>query len=397
MKNENNLPTLLLKKMVHRNKIVLAAFFGFHPPIINVFRRIDGFTFSKTLRAWVVSFSEEKLQEVKQKVTDFAFVTEDVSLEKPIFEKGVRNQRVISEEHKTLIRNYVKYLQGKRYSESTVRTYFTAIADFFDYLKGKEVSTINNRDIELFLEDVYVPKKMSISTQRQFIGAVKLFVKFCPETHINDIALERPKKSKYLPTVLSKEEVIDLIRSTKNLKHRAIIVLLYSCGLRIGELLQLKLKDIDIDRRQLVVKSGKGRKDRYVVLANSFLPLLKNYFLSYRPELYFVEGVDKNTAYSASSIRKFLNRSKVAAKITKQITPHTLRHSYATHLLENGIGLRHIQELLGHAKPETTMIYTHVAKKDLLDIESPLDSILLSLDKNANQEQKFLLSRKINE
>ncbi len=128
-----------------------------------------------------------------------------------------------------------------------------------------------------------------------------------------------------------------------------------------------------------------------MVLANNFLPLLKNYFITYRPTRYFVEGTP-GKPYSASSIRKFLQKSCKAANITKRITPHTLRHSFATHLLENGVGLRYIQELLGHAKPETTMIYTHVATKDLLGIQSPLDTILLSLNKNDKRDQNFLLS-----
>ena len=167
--------------------------------------------------------------------------------------------------------------------------------------------------------------------------------------------------------------------------------LLYSSGLRVGEVTGLQLSHIDIGRNQLKVVSGKGRKDRFVILAKTFLPLLNNYLSTYKPHFYFIEGPNRKR-YSESSIRKFLYNSVVLAGIKKHVTPHTLRHSYATHLLENGVSLRHIQELLGHSKPETTMIYTHVAKKDLLEIQSPLDTILLSLNKNANREQKFLLS-----
>lgn len=133
----------------------------------------------------------------------------------------------------------------------------------------------------------------------------------------------------------------------------------------------------------------KGRKDRYVILANSFLPLLQNYINTYKPVRYFVEG-KVDTKYSDGSIRKFLHRSTELAHIKKKVTPHTLRHSYATHLLENGIGLRHIQELLGHAKPETTMIYTHVAKKDLLEIKSPLDTIVEALAKEKAASKRLL-------
>jgi site-specific recombinase XerD len=219
---------------------------------------------------------------------------------------------------------------------------------------------------------------MSISSQRQLISAIKLFKAFYPECKIDDLKLTRPKKSKILPTVLSKEQIIDLLRCTKNLKHRAILAMIYSAGLRISELLNLQLNNIDIDRRQIIVKNSKGRKDRMIILAESFIPLLLNYVNSYSPKKYFVEGA-AGEQYSAESIRSFLKKSCVAANIQKRVTPHTLRHSYATHLLENGIDLRYIQELLGHAKPETTMIYTHVSKKDLLKIESPLDLALKGL------------------
>lgn len=187
-----------------------------------------------------------------------------------------------------------------------------------------------------------------------------------------------------LPSVLSKEEVIDLLRATHNLKHRTILALLYSCGLRISEVLRLRLADIDLDRRQLVIYQAKGRKDRYVVLAESTIPLLLNYVSSYKPKGYLFQG-SKGGVYSTTSIRAFLKRSCKRAGIRKRVTPHTLRHSYATHLVEDGVNLRLIQELLGHSKPETTMIYTHVAKKDLLAVRSPLDTALLELrptDKN---------------
>jgi site-specific recombinase XerD len=153
---------------------------------------------------------------------------------------------------------------------------------------------------------------------------------------------------------------------------------MYSCGLRISEVLHLKLADIDMDRKQLVVRQSKGRKDRYIVLPESTIPLLLNYVSSFKPQYYLFQG-SQGGIYSASSIRVFLNRSRLRARIKNRITPYTLRHSYATHLIENGVNLRLVQELLGHSKPETTMIYTHVAKKDLLAVQSPLDRVLLEL------------------
>lgn len=381
---ETSLPTLLLKKVEHRNKVRLLVLFNFNFNIKEQLKALGGYYWSQTLKGWYTTFSSENISILKEALKKSAMIKLDSSVYENIEISPIRKQRNISEDNKNVVRLYVKYLKGKRYSESTVKTYFTFVADFFDYIQDTNLENINNRTIELFIEDVFIPRKYSISTHRQFISAMKLFKAFYPECKIDEIQLKRPKQSKILPTVLSKEEIIDLLRCTKNLKHRAVLAMIYSAGLRISELLNLKLSAIDIDRRQIIVKNSKGRRDRNIILADSFIPLLLNYVNSYEPVTYFVEG-KPGVKYSAESVRAFLHRSSKLAKITKKVTPHTLRHSYATHLLENGIDLRYIQELLGHAKPETTMIYTHVSKKDLLNIKSPLDLALKQLsgsDKN---------------
>ena len=384
--------TVEIQKKLYKKEVVLVLRFLYNDAIINIIRSLKVYYWSKSLRSWVTSYSDDKLSEIKIKLKNNATLLLDPSLYKNLYHRGVKTQRSLTEKNKELIRVYVSYLKGKRYSKSTIQTYFTFIADFINYTQPTPLTDLTNRNVELFIEETFIARAYSISSQRQFISALKLFVNLYPECNIDSFLLSRPKKSKLLPIVLSQQEVITLLQVTKNLKHRAIIALLYSAGLRIGELIGLELRHIDIARRQILVKSGKGRKDRYVILANSFLPLLQNYVNTYKPSRYFVEGKE-HTKYSDGSIRKFLHRSTVLAHIKKKVTPHTLRHSYATHLLENGIGLRHIQELLGHTKPETTMIYTHVVKKDLLDIKSPLDTIVESLAKE-NLESKPLLNIK---
>lgn len=226
------------------------------------------------------------------------------------------------------------------------------------------------------------------------VSALKHFAFFYPECKIDPEQLTRPRKSRKLPSVLSQEEILDLLRVTKNLKHRTILALIYSAGLRIGEAIDLELNCFDIDRRQLLIKNGKGRKDRIVILADSFLPLLNNYILSYQPNVFFIEN-PKGGKYNPNSIRSFLKRSCKLARITKPVSPHTLRHSYATHLLENGADIRYIQVLLGHSKPETTMLYTHVAQRDLQAIRSPLDTALIAMSSRDNKDKNMLLSGKI--
>jgi len=392
MKNlTTTLPTILLKKVVHRKNVQLLLLFAYDQQIINIIKKLEGYQWSQSLRGWYILFSPENITTLKEALKNTAKFNADPSIYQSIKISHPREKRVISDQNKDIIRQYVKYLKGKRYSESTVKTYFTFVADFFHYIKDTPIIDLCNRDVEKFIEDVFIPRKYSISTHRQLISALKLFKAFYPECKIEELKLTRPSKSKLLPTVLSKEQIIDLLRCTKNLKHRAILAMIYSAGLRISELLNLELKHIDIDRRQIIIKNSKGRRDRNVILAESFIPLMINYITSYNPTIYFVEG-QTNEKYSAESIRAFLKRSCGIAKIYKRVTPHTLRHSYATHLLENGIDLRYIQELLGHAKPETTMIYTHVSKKDLLKIESPLDIALKSLSETNKNNENLRLS-----
>ena len=388
----SQLPIVTLSQKRHRKENQILMDFEFNRLLIDAVKQIHGARWSATHKKWYVRNNPKNLKSIFNVFKGLARVN-SMALSKKVSQtkQYEKRDRQLSEANKTLLNNYYKYLKGKRLSESTISTYTFFVADFIEYYNTKSASSLTNRDVELFIEDVFIKRNYAVSTQRQFISAVKHFRIFFPNCKIDNLELTRPKKSKILPTVLSKEEILDLIRHTKNLKHRSIIGLIYSAGLRISELINLELRDINIDRRQILIRSGKGRKDRYVMLSEGFLPLLRNYVVTYKPQKYFVEG-STGKKYSDSSIRKFIYRSCKEANIHKKVTPHTLRHSYATHLLENGVGIRHIQELLGHSKPETTMIYTHVAKKDLLEIRSPLDSILLELKNTDNLEQKFLLS-----
>ena len=184
--------------------------------------------------------------------------------------------------------------------------------------------------------------------------------------------IERPRKEKKLPKVLSMQEVRDLIDATNNMKHRCILSLLYSAGLRRSELINLKPLDIDSERMIIKINNAKGKKDRYTLLATATLNDLRIYYKQYRPQGYLIEGRNK-AQYSPTSISKIITNAAFTAGIKKNVTPHTLRHSFATHLLENGTDLRYIQILLGHSSTKTTEIYTHVATKNFISIKNPLD------------------------
>ncbi len=186
--------------------------------------------------------------------------------------------------------------------------------------------------------------------------------------------IERPRKENILPEVLSEEEVAAILKTITNIKHKALIMTIYSGGLRISELINLKVKDIDSDRMQIRIQQSKGKKDRYTLLGTKTLLILRQYFAEYHPKVWLFEG-ENGGQYTDSSIYQIFKKSLIKANITKKVSIHSLRHSFATHLLENGTDLRYIQSLLGHSSSKTTEIYTHITTKGFDQIKNPLDKL----------------------
>lgn len=345
---------------------------------------------SKTKRIYYLDYSLEALNKLFDYLREKGYYVDYSALRKSKnrrVSKPGRPKRIgLNKDQKLIHEQYERYLRGLRYSKSTVTTYANFIEIFLDFLGNAPVEKVDNDTVRRFTEKIVEDRRYGISTHRQMVSALKHFADRFTDVAYDKLELKRPKKSSRLPTVLSQAEVLDLIRVTVNLKHRMILALMYSAGLRIGEVIRLELRDLDIDRRQIIVRQSKGRKDRHVMMAESLLPLILNYINSYQPEdIVFVGG--RGGYYSPGSIRAFLRRSCGLAGISKRVTPHTLRHSFATHMIENGVNLRHVQALLGHRKPETTMIYTHVAKKDLLRIRSPLDE---AVSRHLDSDKKSL-------
>lgn len=386
-----------LSPLLHKEEWQIAIRFKFDPEIKIQVTGVEKVKWSQTHQCYYVQYSHTNKQLLYKKLRDSdIYVDYSGMLNFKLPQKKEPKPAIqFTKAQKKMLHEYVAYLRGQRLSESSVRTYYNFVLKLVDFMGEKLYTELRPRDIELFVEQRIAAENYAISTHRQCISAIKHFLELynCGSIDVN--AIKRPGRSRYLPIVLSKEEVIALLRATRNLKHRAILAMIYSGGLRIGELLELKLTGIDVLRRQIMVKNSKGRKDRMVVLAESMLPLLNNYLCTYTPKTYFAEG-QAGGPYSAQSIRAFLQDSCRRAGIKKRVTPHTLRHSYATHMLENGIDLRYIQELLGHSKPETTMIYTHVSRKDLMKIESPLDATVKELLNSDKNNENLLLSGHFN-
>ena len=271
--------------------------------------------------------------------------------------------------------NLRRELLSRKYSYKTVKGYLYYNRDFLNFIR-KEPSGINDSDIKDYLLYLAEEKQSATSTLNQAINALKFYYgSMLKKKFVYEV--KRPRKDKKLPVVLSKEEVAKILSSINNIKHKAILMLVYSAGLRVGEVVRLKIEDIDSKRMLIHIKEAKGRKDRYTMLSETALDILRKYWREYKPEKWLFEGARKDRYITTRTIDKIMEHACTKAGINKDVSVHTLRHSFATHLLEGGTDLRYIQELLGHQSSKTTEIYTHVSTQSLGKIKSPLDGLNL--------------------
>ena len=267
---------------------------------------------------------------------------------------------------------YLELLRRKRYSQSTITTYTSYFLEFMKYHRTEDLDAITYQQINDYILELIQHKKISISQQNQRINAIKFYYEKVLGRRKQYIRISRPRKESKLPTVLTLEEVEKILQLTKNLKHKCILMTIYSGGLRRSELINLRVADIDSKRMLIKVCGAKGKKDRYTLLSERLLTELREYYLQYHPRTWLFEGQEQGK-YSATSVERVFQDAIKRAQIRKYVTPHSLRHSFATHLLEQGTNLRYIQELLGHASTKTTQIYTRVASNALMKIRNPLD------------------------
>jgi site-specific recombinase XerD len=262
-------------------------------------------------------------------------------------------------------------MRALKYSHRTICRYL-AIAERFTRFSQKPLSETSAEDANRFLAALEKDLGASASTMNQAISAMRfLFQRILGREAPFS---RRPRADRRLPIVLSRGETLRILDAPRNLKHRSMLALAYSAGLRVGEVASLRVRDIDMDRKTVFVRGGKGRKDRYTLLAEKMSRILGSYLEVYRPKDWLFEGQNDDHISSRTVQEVFYHALKTSG-IGKEASIHTLRHSFATHLLEEGTDLRYIQALLGHSSPKTTQIYTHVAQRDFLKIRSPLDSV----------------------
>lgn len=350
-----------IEPVVHDGQKRLAIRFSRSQVWNDLVRTIVGARWSKTLRSWHVADTQTNrlLLKLKAELPDY----------------GPKDPYDYAEGASQKIESFTRWMRSKRYSENTIKTYLDALKVFLKYFREKEIESITNQDVIDYNNDYIQKNGYSASFQNQTVNAIKLFFDKVLHSKIETASVHRPKRAKELPNVLSKEEVRGILSSLNNIKHRAMLSLIYSCGLRRGELLALKPEHVDSNRNLLIIKKAKGNKDRIVPLSDKTITLLRSYYQALKPKNYLFEGQQPGFPYDERSLQNVFKQALMKAGIQKPATLHWLRHSYATHLLEAGTDLRYIQEILGHSSSKTTEIYTHVSKRSIQNIVSPFDDL----------------------
>ena len=279
------------------------------------------------------------------------------------------SERIQSE----LDRNHQKMIL-KGFSQATIRNYQSNLIQFFQYFESVESREITKEQIEGFVYHLISKYKISEQKQNQLINAIKCYYEHTLEMPREYYNITRPKKSKDLPDVLSKVEVAAIINNPSNIKHKAILHVLYAAGLRVGEVVRLRVADIRSDDGYLFIKDSKGKKDRHCTLSPLLLELLREYYRQFRPGYWLFEGQDGGQ-YTTQSIQRIYRKAVKETKSNPWSTPHTLRHSYATHLMEHGVNIRYIQSSMGHSSSKTTEVYTRVLSINSKTLTSPLDTL----------------------
>lgn len=343
--------------------------------------RVEGAKWSKTFCAWTIPDTFENRVKCKlpvlrpsaingQQLTNTGGQTtgnRHATAKKPL-------RQYINENNSRELKRYLQQLHLKAYSFSTIKTYRNEFTQLLQALKELPVQNLKPEDLQRYLLWC-IHKGLTEHTMHSRINALKFYFEQVLHREKFFFEIPRPKKPLQLPKVLNKEEIAEIIKAIQNLKHKTMIMLAYGCGLRVSEITALTVNDVDGKRRLLMIKKGKGKKDRVISLSPALLIMLREYYKKYRPGNFLFEGNAPGAPYSIRSLEAIIKLAKEKAGITKSGSMHMLRHSFATHLLDKGTDVVLIQKLLGHNDINTTLRYLHVSNKDLLNILSPIEDI----------------------
>ncbi|MGI8952938.1 MAG: tyrosine-type recombinase/integrase [Chitinophagaceae bacterium] len=381
--------TVSLKPLFHKNTELIGIFFNSNKELNNTIKKIKEAKWSSTHSCWHIPCERENYLLLANALSNKAIVETDelknyLQQRKAVMPAAAKQLHQytakmillhpLSEENLAALSAFKKMLVLKAYSIHTIRNYCNEFHHLLRLLGKKNVSDLAKPQIMSYLLWLIEHERYSETHIHITINAIKFYYEKILNRGVEFYDLPRPKKPFKLPAILAEEEIVLMIKKIENIKHRVMMMAAYSAGLRVSEIINLKIMDIDSKRMMMHIKAAKGKKDRMVPLSKKLLETLREYYKVYRPKNYLFEG-QYGGAYSTRSAQLILQHAKTKAGIRKNGSIHSLRHSYATHLLESGTDIRIIQKLLGHNSIKTTMRYTHVSKKDIGKIESPLDKL----------------------
>ena len=358
--------------VVRANNGRLKIYFSYDKDVFKKLRSYPYSSWNSKLKYQSIPFQESYLKELEEfaKGKNLKFLYE---IEKANTITKYKSDRS-SKDYKKCPEEYISKLKELHNSENTLRVYSSAFEQFCNYYKDHPLENISQEQITKYMQHLVVDRKVSSSYHNQAINAIKFYYERVLNGDRKIYLLDRPRKEQKLPVVLNQEEVKQLLKCIDNIKHRALVMLVYSSGLRLSEIVGLKIKDLDSVQMQIRVQQGKGKKDRVTILSERVLEILRRYFQQYQPKEWLFEGADGGQ-YSKRSAQQIVKDAARKAGIKKKISIHTLRHSFGTHLLESGTNLRYIQSLLGHESIKTTEIYTHITLKGFDQLRSPMDDL----------------------
>jgi integrase/recombinase XerD len=350
-----------LELIVHRHQECIAIRGNYSRHSYLELRKFPGIKYSATFSCLYLAYSQDNVEEITRRLSPFDEVVSMIG-------------RRIPKRNVDFPAEYDHMLERMRYSDSTRKNYHSQFHSFLEFIYPKRASDFGREDIVLYMQHL-VRSRSSVSTQNIAINAIKFYLEHVMKGERQVYYTERPRKEQKLPKVLSADEINRMIESTVNIKHKCILLVLYSSGLRMSELLNLKLQHINERRKVVEVMAGKGKKDRLTLFSKAAYQWVMEYVSVYQPRVWLFEG-SPGQRYSARSVDRVVKAAAHAAGLGKRVSAHMLRHSFATHLLESGTDLRYIQELLGHNDIRTTETYAHVTSSGLEKIVSPLDRFL---------------------
>jgi site-specific recombinase XerD len=361
--------------------------YTYNTSVNKIIRAIPGARYSNTNKCWHLPVVKELIVQLAEKTRDIVQLDTELLKQQlierkslPAIKQSLVTKHAVDHISKQNLLEYEKFIETlilQKKAESTIKTYKNEFYQYLSQLKNVRAETMSLDRIKKYFVYCFETLELSVATVYSRINALKFYYEQVLGKEKFFIELPRPKRALILPKVLGENELTRLFNALPNLKHKAILFTAYSAGLRVSEVTALQLNHVDSDRMQLYLKRAKGEKDRYVGLSPVVLDILRSYISSckVRPVKYVFEGIEPGKAYSTRSAEKIFVNAKNKARIKKEITFHGLRHSFATHLLEKGVDVKYIQELLGHFNIKTTMRYLHVRKEQLVNITSPIDDI----------------------